>query len=286
MMIPEDIDKRITIKKKKTKKHKEIENDEQERELLLAGTRSKREKDNLTPEQRKVYDKTRRAIAIFSKCICIHALLVEGPLCILEGIIRSAIFFALGLIMLLISFFALKWLKPYSILFLNESLITLSAVITITILPGSVMLVYRWYHDDDDWDLAPIPTIMGWVDARRFITFTNGNGLFAKNVKVKDKSKSKRKKNKDSNNEIYSTLLAIDQKCQDSFSKVIIFAPRVVSSVFFKISKGENVDLPFLDNDDEDEDEIDNENDDHDEIKNNNNDHNDDNKFNDNDNNI
>ena len=68
------------------------------------------------------------------------------------------------------------------------------------------------------------------------------------------------------------------------FSKVIIFAPRVVSSVFFKISKGENVDLPFLDNDDEDE--IDNDNDDHDEIKNNNNDHNDDNKFNDNDNNI
>ena len=277
-MLPEEAvnDKRL---KKKTKKNRnrEIQNVNDEEELLLAGTRSKKERDNLTPEQRKVYDKTRRAILIFSRCLCIHALLVEGPLCIIEGIIRAAIFLALGIVMSLVSFFIMKWLKPYSILFLKESLLTISAILTISVLPGSVMLVYRWYHDDNDWDLAPIPTIMGWVDARRFITFTNGNGLLAKNVKVKDKKKRNKKKNKDENNEIYSTLLAIDQKCQDSCSKVIIFAPRVVSSVLFKISKGENIELPFFQNDDSDEDESDNDN---------NNDNNNNQNDNENDNNI
>lgn len=262
-----DDDKRL----KKKKKNKNTDNnsnndytiDEDEKELLLL-SRSKKENDTLTPEQRKIYDKTRRVIVIYSRFIYIHAFLVEGPISIIEGIIRFAIFFGLGSIFLLLSFFTLKWLKLYSILFIRESLLTLSAITTIALLPGSVMSIYRRYHDENDWDLAPLPTIMGWVDTRRFITFTHGNGSSAKNVKVKDNNKNKKKKT-NNDNEIYSNLLAIDHKCQDSCSKVIIFAPRVVSSFLLKITKGEDVEIPFLedddyDNDDEYNDKIENEN--------------------------
>ena len=280
------LDKKNKTKSKKNKKNIDNDdnndNDDDEKELLLAGTRSKKERDILTPEQRKVHDNTRRAIAIYSRCLCIHALLIEGPLCIIEGIIRIAIFLTLGIIILIVSLFTLKWLKPYGLLFIKESLLTLSAILTITLLPGSVMLVYRWYHDENDWDLAPIPTIMGWVDARRFITFTNGTGSLAKNVKVKDKNKSKNKskKNNNNNNEIYSNLLSIDHKCQDSYSKGIIFAPRVVSSLLLKISKGEEVDIPFLEINDDDDNNNNNNN------NNNNDNNNENNDSNENDNNI
>ena len=259
--MPNEHRKKTKNNSKKSKNKEEYNvNNEDENELLLASTK-RASNDTLTPEQKIIYDKTRRAIIWGSRCLYINAFFVEGPLCVIEGILRVTLLLVIGLIMLIASFFVLKWLKRYAILFIKESLISLSALISLILLPGSVLCIYRWYNDDNDWDLAPIPTFIGWVDARRFITFTHGNGSLAKNVKVKDKKKDKVKK-KSNDNDIHSNLLAIDHKCQDSCNKIIIFAPRVITSTFSKISKGATVEMPFFiddndyynDNDDNDDD--------------------------------
>jgi len=65
---------------------------------------------------------------------------------------------------------------------LREGLLLMSATLTLAI-PGMALMVYRHFDaDGDDWDLHPIPTLLGYVDPRRFYTFCLGQGSMASNA--------------------------------------------------------------------------------------------------------
>ena len=72
----------------------------------------------------------------------------------------------------------------------KESLLCIAAALALLI-PGMACLVYRnqprsaalsAIHESEEaelWELAPIPTLIGWVDTRRFAVFAFGGGRFA-----------------------------------------------------------------------------------------------------------
>lgn len=65
---------------------------------------------------------------------------------------------------------------------LREGLLLLAATCTLA-LPGMSLTVYRDFNPDkDEWDLSPIPTLLGKVDPRRFYTFSLGQGSMAANA--------------------------------------------------------------------------------------------------------
>ena len=160
---------------------------------------------------------------LFSIWIFICAILFEGPLAILEGLIRAVIFLLVSIIfcMLGISFCSTSLLRV-SYFLVRDSLLCFAAVITLC-LPGASVFVYRWYDRNTAWELAPIPTLLGWVDSRRFSCFTLGNGSFALNVRqdiLTDDSNH--------NTSVYSNSNRIDCICHDSWSGDIYLEPRRV----------------------------------------------------------
>jgi len=78
----------------------------------------------------------------------------------------------------------------YMIACLKEAALCLAATLTLLI-PFTACLVYRYQpsasnmtpsttgNRGEEWDLAPLPTVLGWVDSRRFMTFVFGGGRFA-----------------------------------------------------------------------------------------------------------
>ena len=68
-----------------------------------------------------------------------------------------------------------------SFLYLREALLLAAAALTIA-LPCCVFSIYKEMPaDDGDWDVAPIPTLLGSVDPRRFYTFHLGRASLANN---------------------------------------------------------------------------------------------------------
>jgi hypothetical protein len=184
-----------------------------------------------------VHSSTSRDIWIYSVCIFINALLIEGPLAAAEGIIRCIIFLTLGFIMLLMAaLFHQRSFLPLSFKLFRESLLCVVTTLTLCI-PGASCLVYRRYSKDDDWELAPIPTLLGMVDARRFISFSFGNGSFANNVHYSlnndnsldmhhNDGKEKRRQHQ--------------WPCQDSWPGSILLEPRRIQTDMILIVRGED----------------------------------------------
>ena len=185
------------------------------------GNRSMRNSSNsVTPS-----GNNRKDFNLFSIWIFICAILFEGPLAILEGLIRAVIFLLVSIILFLLgmSFCSISLLRV-SYYLVRDSLLCLAAVITLC-LPGSSVFVYRWYDRNGDWELAPIPTVLGWVDSRRFSCFTLGNGSFALNVRQDILTD-------DSNHQLGHTSVynsnRMESICHDSWSGDIYLEPRKV----------------------------------------------------------
>lgn len=188
-----------------------------------------------------------RDIMNYSICIFINAVLVEGPLATIEGILRAAIFFTASVFMVLSAGICLKGsYLSYSFMLLRDAFLSLGASITLCF-PGASCLVYRWYRLEDTWELAPIPTIFGWVDSRRFMSFTFGNGCFAKNVRHDDYlyDSHERRGDGDVGGIQYASSLEQEQIdrnriCYDSWTGVIFMEPRRVQADIIRIVRGED----------------------------------------------
>jgi hypothetical protein len=141
---------------------------------------------DITDTQR-VYADTQRDVFYFSICVFINAILLEGPLAAIEALLRSFIFLLCSAITLIAS--VVLYRKVCTELLwacLRESLLCVAAFFSLCV-PGVSCVVYRSYlRDETKWRLHPVPTILGWVDARRFFVFTFGNGSFANNVQSQD----------------------------------------------------------------------------------------------------
>eukprot|EP01039_Chlorochromonas_danica_P007048 gene7048-7794_t len=127
---------------------------------------SSMEEEDLSP-----MDSDTRAYCIF---IWINIVLVEGPLCVLEGIVRAVV---LSVVALLVAVMASCRLLPRSrawkieVTIAKDILLTIAAATTLLI-PGSIIFIYRKMSFQTSWSLCPLPTFLGAVDCRRFSTVT------------------------------------------------------------------------------------------------------------------
>lgn len=130
-----------------------------------------------TSEQKSSYD-----LLCYSRFVFFNAILVEAPLAIIEGSLRIA----MVSILLLVKLGYYAYLRqpggsvPFIISYGREILLTSAAMLTL-LMPGAILFVYRHYSYETEWELRPIPTVLGNVDARRFGTITFSSGSMAIN---------------------------------------------------------------------------------------------------------
>ena len=198
--------------------------DNYDRDVVLKhaeGSRNSRTSSNtITPS-----GSVRKDLNLFSIWIFICAILFEGPLAIVEAAIRGAMFLVVSIILFLLGImFGSFSLLRVSYFLVRDSLLCFAAVITLC-LPGAPVFVYRWYDRNGEWELAPIPTLLGWVDSRRLSCFTLGNGSFALNVRHDILTD-------DSNHQVGDTSVYNSHRnesiCHDSWSGDIYLEPRKV----------------------------------------------------------
>ena len=174
-------------KKKKRKKSTLSINDSDDSTALLTTEKSSADQSNEIPFKTslaiQVHASTQRDICFYSICIFINAIIIEGPFAAAEGYVRSGVFL-LAFLLVCIPYVVTRygWLYQLCSILLREFLLSLAAALSLTI-PLISCFVYRKYRMDDDWELATVPTLCGWVDSRRFASFTYGNGSFANNVR-------------------------------------------------------------------------------------------------------
>lgn len=172
----------------------------------------------------RVFAETNGAVTSFRRCLLVTACLFEGPVTVVESVIRGGcfVFFAIILVLPITCY----W-EQRGILFsrakacLREGLLSLAAGLSL-LLPCVACMVYRNYDSEADWDLAPIPTVLGWVDTRRFAIFTFGGGSNAQSVGTLREPISLDFRLKDSN---------------DSWRGGILFAPKTIMLGLTSMSK-------------------------------------------------
>lgn len=122
----------------------------------------------------------------YMRCIRINAVLVESPLCVLEGIVRTFVLVFMLMGHIIYKFFIHCRKKSsgigslclvfYQPVYLREIALTMAATFSFAI-PLLILSLYRKYDGEQHiYELSPIPTILGWVDPRRFCIITFGGG--------------------------------------------------------------------------------------------------------------
>lgn len=157
--------------------------DDDDTTSLLNGEQEDTQKQKLPTQKAVVYATTQVDICCYSFWIFLNAALLEGPLAAAEGCVRAGLFFAAAALALLPALvFRHADLTTFVRLLVREGLLSLAAAATLAV-PFMACTAYRRYRMDVDWALAPLPSVLGWVDSRRFAVLTYGNGSFACNVR-------------------------------------------------------------------------------------------------------
>ena len=141
--------------------------------------------------EQDVFNRTGVDIYRYRKCFYLNILLLEYPLSVLEGCLRVCILSVGVVFLLLISLLLwgvcssnVAW-KGFSYLRLMCREVVLTSAATISLLiPFVILLIYRDYDTENAWDISPLPTIIGTVDARRFCVITLGHGSDADNIDI------------------------------------------------------------------------------------------------------
>lgn len=179
----------------------------------------------LIPESARVFAETEVAMMLQKRCLFVNACLCECPLAILEGVVRGALFTGLGMALLVVAACTCDqlWLL-HAKQCAREAILTLAAVLSLLI-PFMACVVYRRYDDEEDWDLSPLPTLLGWVDTQRFMAFSFFGGSNAQHR---------------GRNEAYPEVIFDfhDEHSQDSWKEGILLSPRKVFYTLTKISRG------------------------------------------------
>ncbi len=136
----------------------------------------------------------------YDKSIQWHAVLMEAPLCFFECWFRVFISLVFALYCSIFWFIAYIYsiynlsksnhsnsnsirliMKELSLGWLREVPICIATAITLFILPFIARFPYSCFKPSGygNWYLQPLPTLVGWVDSRRFCTFTYGGGRSA-----------------------------------------------------------------------------------------------------------
>ena len=197
-------------------KEEEDEIDDEEAEMVLI------------PESARVFAETEMAMQSQRRCLFVNACLCECPLAILEGVVRAALFAGVGAVLLFAAACTCdKLWVLHAKQCAREAVLTLAAVLSLLI-PFMVCFVYRRYDDEEDWDLSPLPTLLGWVDTQRFMAFSFGGGSNAQQRGGND------------DNEAYPRVIfdLHDEQSQDSWRQGILLSPRKVFHTLTEIARG------------------------------------------------
>ncbi len=159
--------------------------------------------------------KVSQQLLSYKNCIFINACLCEGPICVVEAFCRFVVFIVFAIVCAIIAPFFIcfdyettEYLISLCFSYIVESLLSIAAGISLVV-PGIACFVYKNFNslsitkedkkqqesenlinsknndkEDEsiDWTMAPIPTVFGWVDSRRFFSFTMGQGRTSKLV--------------------------------------------------------------------------------------------------------
>ena len=130
---------------------------------------------SLILDRDRVYADTEMDIRRYSRSLYITACIIEAPGAVLEGLGRIVWCCVAALVFALLA--VLRWRHQRTLFLENgracmrEAALCFAAVLSMCV-PGLSAFVYRRQDGEGEWDLAPLPTVLGWVDARRFASFS------------------------------------------------------------------------------------------------------------------
>lgn len=117
-------------------------------------------------------------------CTIIHVILVEYALLVIECSLKSVIYLIISILSGIVSLFRSSSSPFYysTYQYFREGMLCFSATITL-IIPFTMIFIYRQlFLCKIDFDLCPLPTLLGWVDSRRFLVVCYGSGSSASNI--------------------------------------------------------------------------------------------------------
>jgi hypothetical protein len=178
------------------------------------------------------------------RCLLINACLCEAPLAVIEALCRAVVFgvFACALLIIAACTYDWTWVER-SKACAREAVLTLAAGLSLAV-PCVVCFAYRRYYNDEDWDLAPLPTILGWVDAQRFASLVLGGGSYSQQRSREREGQSASDTNPHSSESAlldFHEALSLDS-WQDKSAAGILMAPRKVFRSFHRIARGDEGD--------------------------------------------
>ncbi len=199
----------------------------------------------------EVIRRTTLAATSYQFCVYMNAFFFEGPIGVFEAGVRSFCFLCLTLMLVLVRYTVTSSSHKLMLTCFKECIISFAAGISL-IVPGMACFVYYKYNANDDWDLCPFPSIIGWVDPRRFLIFTIvGGGSIARNVKFHGGESVEITKKALTGPTITTDMIlgiiSRDNHCQDDFwckkfndnNHSLLCAPRIMAITFSKIIRGE-----------------------------------------------
>ena len=123
----------------------------------------------------------------FPAMIICHAFCCEAPFAVLEGILKTLLYLTLGVILAVFSgvtfgtAFSSTTFKASKACF-REGIIFLFSAITLIIPCSAALTVYcEAARQGDDFEVGPIPTLIGNVDPRRYYVFESGDASLSEN---------------------------------------------------------------------------------------------------------
>ncbi|GMI30567.1 hypothetical protein TrCOL_g2213 [Triparma columacea] len=137
----------------------------------------------------KVWDYESRALICTFPCLVyIHAFCCEAPLAVAEGLVRAAVYGASAAVFTVAAVGKCGGRERMGVMAwacFRESVLFFFASLTLMVPCSASCFIYSSFRSSSDWDLRPIPTLVGNVDPRRFATFEMGDGEMASNQYVK-----------------------------------------------------------------------------------------------------
>ena len=199
----------------------------------------------------RTFAETEGDILCYTRCMFVTAGLVEGPLVVIEAIVRSVAFLALSL-MYTILYIVKKAERDYWHTQIKkavrEAIICVASALTF-MLPLAGCFVYRTYRSsEEEWDLAPMPTLVGWVDSRRFFVLCLGGGSNAERGRPAFVQDDEDYIGETSGDIVYEQMWDLHMpKSLDSWEGGIPFAPRKIHRSLSNVMRGEEALLNISD---------------------------------------
>jgi hypothetical protein len=133
----------------------------------------------------EVADETRDSdIVYYYICTLIHVILIEYALLVIECSFKAILYLLISLVSCLAKLFCSSSISFYytTYQYFREGLLCIASLISL-ILPFTTLFIYRQlFLCKIDFDVCPLPTLLGWVDSRRFLVVCYGSGSHANNV--------------------------------------------------------------------------------------------------------